>query len=111
MRADTPFPSLVLYRSSALPKEDQLLGGAFINAVSQVFRAIRLAMATAIQAAMQENRQKTGSGAVTGKGDIHNPAFLAGLRAGNYFSVGLALSALCRRPGIQRGWSKGATKK
>ena len=47
--ADTLFPSLVLFNSHSLPKEDQALGGALINAVGQVGRAICLAIAIAIQ--------------------------------------------------------------
>ena len=47
--ADTLFPSLVLFNSHSLPKEDQALGGALINAVGQVGRAIGLAIAIAIQ--------------------------------------------------------------
>lgn len=34
--ADTLFPSLVLFNAQSLPKEDQALGGALINAVGQV---------------------------------------------------------------------------
>ena len=47
--ADTLFPSLILFNSHSLPREDQALGGALINAVGQVGRAIGLAIGIAIQ--------------------------------------------------------------
>lgn len=95
MGADTLFPSLILFNSHSLPKEDQSLGGALINAVGQVFRAIGLAIGIAIQVAVQESHQKSDNEAVTGTENLHNPAFLAGLRAGQWFSVGLAVAAFC----------------
>ncbi|KAL8669976.1 MAG: hypothetical protein Q9224_007702, partial [Gallowayella concinna] len=55
MGADTLFPSLVLFNSHSLPQEDQGVGGALINAIGQVMRAIGLAIAIAIQVAVQES--------------------------------------------------------
>ena len=91
--ADTLFPSLVLFNAQSLPKEDQALGGALIVAVGQVGRAICLAIGIAIQVAVQEGHEKADKGAVTGNGNLQNPAFLRGLKAGMWFNVGLALSA------------------
>lgn len=91
--ADTLFPSLVLFVSHSLPKEDQAIGGAAINAVGQVGRAIGLAIGTAIQVAVQDSREGTAS-AVTGEGSRHNPAFLAGLRGAEWFNVGMAVAGL-----------------
>lgn len=92
--ADTLFPSLVLFNSHNLAREDQALGGAAINAVGQIGRAIGLAIATAIQVAVQEARMSSGgeskTGDVVNKG---NPAFLAGLRAAEWFNVAIALLA------------------
>lgn len=63
-----------------------------INAVGQIGRAIGLAIATAIQVAVQESRQKSaGAAVVSGAVNLDNPAFLAGLRAADWFSVGLGL--------------------
>ena len=95
MGADTLFPSLVLFTSHSLPKEDQALGGALINAVGQVFRAIGLAIAIAIQVAVQESHEKSNSAAVSGHGDFHDTAYLAGLRAGQWFNMAQALAAAC----------------
>lgn len=94
MGADTLFPSLILFNSHSLPREDQALGGGLINAFAQVVRAINLAVGIAIQVAVQESQQMSNSDAVTGTDNLHNPAFLAGLRAGQWFSVGLAVASL-----------------
>lgn len=95
MAADSLFPSLVLFNASNLPAEDQALGGALINAVGQTTRSIGLAIAIAIQVAVQESHQKSDSEAVMGgRSNLHNPAFLAGLRAGQWFSTGLAVLGL-----------------
>lgn len=91
--ADTLFPSLILFNAHSLPKEDQSLGGATINAVGQIGRAIGLAIGTAIQVAVQESRSGTSGSAVTGAGNLGNAAFLAGLRAAEWFNVGMALAA------------------
>jgi len=97
MGADTLFPSLMLFNAHSLPKADQALGGAMINAVGQVGRAIGLAIGTAIQIAVQESKAVAGStgAVVTGSEDLDNPAYLAGIRAADWFSVGLALSGFC----------------
>ena len=94
MGADTLFPSLILFNSHSLPREDQALGGALINGVAQVVRAIGLAIGIAIQVAVQESHQDSDKEAVTGTSNLHNPAFLAGLRAGQWFSVAEAAAAL-----------------
>ncbi|KAK4540170.1 hypothetical protein LTR36_009756 [Oleoguttula mirabilis] len=91
--ADTLFPSLILFTAHSLPREDQSLGGAIINAVGQVGRAIGLAIGTAIQIAVQESRAGAAKSAVTGAADLGNPAFLAGLRAAEWFNAGMAFSA------------------
>lgn len=49
--ADSSWPCLTLFTSHSLPREDQAMGGALINAVSQVGRSIGLAVGTAIQTA------------------------------------------------------------
>ncbi|EFY90939.1 putative efflux transporter [Metarhizium acridum CQMa 102] len=49
--ADTSWPCLTLFTSQALPREDQAIGGALINAVGQFGRSVGLAVGTAIQTA------------------------------------------------------------
>ena len=56
--ADTLFPCLVLFVAHSLPREDQSLGGAMINAMGQVGRAIGLAICTAIQLSVQNSREE-----------------------------------------------------
>ena len=92
--ADTLFPSLLLFVAHSLPREDQAMGGAMINAVGQVGRAISLAIATAIQVAVQASKQPTAV-AVTGEGSFHNAAFLAGIRSAEWFGVALGLAGFC----------------
>jgi hypothetical protein len=92
--ADTLFPSLVLFNAQSLPKEDQALGGALINAVGQVGRAIMLAIGIVIQVANQENHEPSVTQAATEHSNLLNPAFLRGLRAGMWFNVALACAGV-----------------
>jgi MFS family permease len=89
--ADALFPSLLLFIAQRVPKEDQALGGATINCVGQVGRAIGLAICTAIQVAVQESKE-SGSEAVTGEGSVGNHAYLSGLRGAMWFSFGTAMA-------------------
>lgn len=109
--ADTLFPSLILFTAHSLPKEDQSLGGALINAVGQIGRAVGLAIATAIQVAVQESVSNSAS-AVTGAGDRGDNAFLHGIRAAEWFNVGMALAGFFVVLVFMRGAGKvGASKK
>jgi len=49
---DVLYVSLTLFTAQTLPQEDQALGGALINAVAQVGRAVGLALGTAVQTAV-----------------------------------------------------------
>lgn len=89
--ADALFPALLLFIAQSLPKEDQALGGATINCVGQVGRAIGLAICTAVQVAIQESKE-SGPSAVTGEGSIGNLAYLSGLRGAMWFSFGTAIA-------------------
>jgi MFS family permease len=89
--ADALFPSLLLFIAQSLPKEDQALGGATINCVGQVGRAIGLAISTAIQVAVQSS-QESSSSAVTGEGSVGNHAYLSGLRGALWFNFGTAMA-------------------
>lgn len=101
--ADTLFPSLVLFNANSLPREDQALGGATINAIGQIGRAIGLAIATAIQVAVQEGQEGNPTEAVTGMNNLGSSAYLAGLRAADWFSTALALVALIVATVVFRG--------
>jgi MFS family permease len=89
--ADALFPSLLLFIAQSLPKEDQALGGATINCVGQVGRAIGLAISTAIQVAVQSSKEPSSS-AVTGEGSVGNHAYLSGLRGALWFNFGTAMA-------------------
>lgn len=89
--ADALFPSLLLFIAQSLPKEDQALGGATINCVGQVGRAVGLAICTAVQVAVQESKESSSS-AVTGEGSVGNHAYLSGLRGALWFNFGTAMA-------------------
>lgn len=91
--ADTLFPSLILFNAHSLPREDQALGGAAINAVGQIGRAIGLAIATAIQVSVQKARSSGGHSATAGAEDLGNTRFLAGIRAAEWFNVAMGVTA------------------
>lgn len=103
--ADALFPALLLFMAQSLPKEDQALGGATINCVGQVGRAICLAICTAIQVAVQESKEPN-SAAVTGEGSIGNPAYLSGLRGAMWFSFGTAIAGFLVVAACFRGTGK-----
>ncbi|KAG7287685.1 hypothetical protein NEMBOFW57_007198 [Staphylotrichum longicolle] len=91
--ADTAWPCLILFTSHSLPQSDQALGGALVNSMGQIGRAIGLAVATAIQTAVMSKErgvivQKAGSVEV---GDLPS---LLGLRAAEWWNFALGISAL-----------------
>ncbi|KAF2110658.1 drug resistance protein [Lophiotrema nucula] len=95
--ADTLYPTLTLFTAKSLPSEDQALGGALINAVGQVGRAIGLAVATAVQTAVMAREEGTSveqignAGHAAGKG---SEALKVGLRSASWFNFAIALGAV-----------------
>lgn len=112
--ADTLYPTLTLFTAQTLPSTDQALGGALINAVGQIGRAIGLAIATAVQTAVIAKEKnltvsEVGSEGVVGVGD---PALLKGLRAANWADFSFAIAAFFVVLIVFRGVGKvGAVKK
>ena len=95
--ADTLFPILTLFTAKSLPQEDQALGGALINAVGQIGRAIGLAIMTALQTAVEARESGRDIEAVGGQGDglkVGDPALRIGLRSASWFNFALAIAAL-----------------
>ncbi|OTB06559.1 hypothetical protein M426DRAFT_318956 [Hypoxylon sp. CI-4A] len=88
--ADISWPTLTLFTSKSLPQEDQALGGALINSMGQIGRAIGLAITTAIQTAVTA-RDRGLPVEKSGKIQPWEPASLAGLRASIWFNFGLAV--------------------
>jgi len=103
--ADALFPALLLFTAQSLPKEDQALGGATINCVGQVGRAIGLAICTAVQVSVQESKE-SGPSAVTREGSIGNLAYLSGLRGAMWFSFGTAMAGFFVVAALFRGTGK-----
>lgn len=91
--ADTAWPCLTLFTSHSLPQADQAMGGALVNAVGQIGRAIGLAVATAVQTAVMADARGT-SVARAGALQAWDGPTLAGLRAAQYFNFALGASCL-----------------
>lgn len=91
--ADTTWPCLTLFTSRALPREDQAIGGALINAVGQFGRSIGLAISTAIQTAVMANARGL---PVKDAGGIKawEPQSLKGLRAASWMSFAMGVASL-----------------
>lgn len=91
--ADTAWPSLTLFTSSALPPQDQAIGGALINAMGQLGRSIGLAMSTAIQTAVMASDR--GVSVEDAGGPLPwDSSSLKGIRAANWMSFGFGVLSL-----------------
>ncbi|KAK0619997.1 major facilitator superfamily-domain-containing protein [Immersiella caudata] len=91
--ADIAWPCLILFTSLALPQSDQALGGALVNAMGQVGRAIALAIATAIQTGVMAKERGVGVEEV-GNVVAWEHASLLGLRAAEWFNFALGIAAV-----------------
>ncbi|KAK3390818.1 major facilitator superfamily-domain-containing protein [Podospora didyma] len=91
--ADITWPSLILFTSHSLPQADQALGGALVNAMGQVGRAITLAIATAVQTAVMAKQRGVDVQDV-GKNEEWELATLLGIRAAEWFNTALGVCAL-----------------
>lgn len=91
--ADTTWPSLTLFVSSCLSDEDQALGGALINVVVQVGRAVGLAIITAVQTAVMAKERGVEVQEV-GEMRAWEDASLAGLRAANWTTFAFGICSL-----------------
>lgn len=91
--ADTALPSLTLFTSHALPRADQAMGGALVNAVGQFGRAVGLAVATAIQTAVMAGERGL---SVEDSGPLRawDGPTLSGLRAAQWFNFALGVGSL-----------------
>ncbi len=93
--ADTVYPCLTLYTTSALPLKDQSLAGGLFNTVGQVGRAIGLAVVSAADAATREGGgNKLGWVGVKSNESSEQRALLSGLRLAQGINFGFALVAL-----------------
>jgi uncharacterized membrane protein len=91
--ADTAWPCLTLFTSHALPREDQAIGGALINASGMIGRAIALAIATAIQSSVMAKERGVDVQHVGSVKEWDAPS-LKGLRAGAWTNFGILFLAL-----------------
>ncbi|KAK8198189.1 major facilitator superfamily domain-containing protein [Phyllosticta capitalensis] len=92
--ADIIYPCLTLFTAKSLPPEDQALGGALINSVGQVGRAIGLAIATAIQTAVMASASGVGVDDLDAEQNQKDSVpLLRGLKAAEWFNFAMALAA------------------
>ncbi|KAK3905668.1 hypothetical protein C8A05DRAFT_30482 [Staphylotrichum tortipilum] len=91
--ADTTWPCLILFTSHSLPQSDQALGGALVNAMGQIGRAVGLAVATAVQTAVMSRARGV---RVQDAGSVEpwDDASLLGLRAAEWWNFALGVAAL-----------------
>jgi hypothetical protein len=95
--ADTLYPTLTLFTAKSLPHEDQALGGALINAVGQIGRAVGLAIMTAVQTAVIADKKGLGVDLVGGEGyklGAGDEALKVGLRSASWFNTGVGVVAV-----------------
>lgn len=95
--ADTLYPTLTLFTAKSLPHEDQALGGALINAVGQIGRAIGLAIMTAVQTAVVAEKKGLSVDVVGGEGyklGVGDEALKVGLRSASWFNAGIGVVAV-----------------
>lgn len=112
--ADTLYPTLTLFTAQSLPPADQALGGALINAVGQIGRAIGLAIATAIQISVIASRENVDVKDVGNREEgwtKGNNAYLNGIRAASYTNFSFALAAFVVALFAFRGAGKVGAKK
>lgn len=95
--ADTLFPTLTLFVAKSLPPEDQALGGALINAVGQIGRALGLAIATAVQTAVVAREKGVSVDQIGGEGHGLRPwdeALKVGIRSTAWLNFSLGVAGL-----------------
>lgn len=103
--ADTLYPTLTLFVAKSLPHEDQALGGALINSVGQIGRAIGLAIATAVQTAVIAREKGVGVESV-GELKPWDEALKVGIRSTAWLNAALAFVAI----GVVLAFFRGAGK-
>ncbi|KAH6679835.1 drug resistance protein [Plectosphaerella plurivora] len=91
--ADTTWPSLTLFISKSLPQEDQAVGGALINAIGQVGRAVGLAVSTAVQTSVMAQSRRVPVEDVGEIAEWDDPS-LDGLRAAQWTNFGFIFVSL-----------------
>ena len=91
--ADILLPTIMVFTAQSLPSEDQALGGGLTSTMLQIGRALGLAVATAVQTAVERDYPAApvldSSSSTTG-----SSALLHGLHAAQWFNFALAISAL-----------------
>ncbi|KAF5878607.1 putative drug resistance protein [Botrytis fragariae] len=84
--ADTVYPCLGLFTTQSLPRKDQSVAGAMFQTMAAIGRSMPLPITSAIQQSVQSKELN--------KGATEMLAFLAGLRAVEWFCVGCMAASL-----------------
>lgn len=84
--ADTVYPCLGLFTTQSLPRKDQSVAGAMFQTMAAIGRSMPLPITSAIQQSVQSKELN--------KGTDQMLAFLAGLRAVEWFCVGCMAASL-----------------
>ncbi|KAF7892666.1 uncharacterized protein EAF02_000204 [Botrytis sinoallii] len=84
--ADTVYPCLGLFTTQLLPRKDQSVAGAMFQTMAAIGRSMPLPITSAIQQSVQSKELN--------KGATEMLAFLAGLRAVEWFCVGCMAASL-----------------
>ncbi|KAI5776553.1 drug resistance protein [Geopyxis carbonaria] len=93
--ADTVYPCLALYTTSAMPRADQALAGGVFNTVAQVGRAVGLALATVVDEAVRGHGRRGGRDGRDGRDGRERLArLLSAIRAAQWVNFALAVVAL-----------------
>jgi hypothetical protein len=91
--SDSAWPCLMLSTSKELPPEDQAVGGALVNSMGQLGRAIGLAIATSVQTAVMADALDIPVEDVE-RLEPHHPVTLKGIRGANWLNVGFVVTSL-----------------
>lgn len=87
--ADTLYPCTALFVMQSVPEDDQAMGAAIFQTLSQVGRSIGLAIATAIQIAVTKHQNTANVGGLEDK-----EALLSGYRAAYWFSFAIGVASI-----------------
>ncbi|KAM3558532.1 hypothetical protein ARSEF4850_004569 [Beauveria asiatica] len=91
--SDITWPCLIFFTSQALPADDQAIGGALINAVGQMGRAVGLAIATAIQTAVLAHERGVSVENVGAVQEL-DYASLQSIRIASWFNFAIGVAAM-----------------
>ncbi|VUC28049.1 unnamed protein product [Clonostachys rosea] len=85
---DMLFPCISIFVMNSIPEKDRAAGAAIFQTLGQVGRSVGLAVATAIQIAMTDDKSEQ-----NGNYRPHSESMLRGLRAAEWFNFAISVTA------------------